>query len=65
VDRTHVYAGCAINAVVCMYNHLLVHLVEAGHRAYLYAVGELAAITFVGHNMHKISMIGVAAKNIN
>jgi hypothetical protein len=65
VDRAHVYAGCAIDAVICVNDHLLVHFVEAGHRAHLDAVGELAAITFVGHNMHRIFVVESAGKDIN
>jgi len=32
-------------------DHLVVHFVEAGDRAYLHAVGELASVAFIGHDV--------------
>jgi hypothetical protein len=57
VHRANLHAGHAIDAVVGMNHHLRIHLVEARNRTHLYAVGEFASITFLGHNVgHSISV---------
>jgi hypothetical protein len=41
-------------------DHLLVHFVEAGDGAHFYTVGELAFVTFVGHDVgHGIGWLKV------
>ena len=58
VHRTNLHACHAIDAVVGMNHDLGIHLVEARDRAYLYAVGEFASVTFLGHYMgHGVSVI--------
>jgi hypothetical protein len=58
VHRTNFHAGHAINAVVGMNHHLGIHLVEACDGTDFYAVGELASITFLSHNVgHSVSVI--------
>ena len=54
VDRVHgtyVYACHTINAVFGVNDYLVFHFIEARDWADLDAVGELASVTFVGHNM--------------
>ncbi len=51
VHRAYVDTGHAINAVLRVNDHLVVHLVEARDWAYFYTVGELAFVTFNGHYM--------------
>jgi hypothetical protein len=58
VHRAYLYACHAIDAVFRVNDHLVVHFVEAGDRAYFYAVGELASVTFFGDDVsHGISVI--------
>jgi hypothetical protein len=58
VHRAYIYTRHAINAVLRMNDHLLVHLVEARDGAYFYTVGELAFVTFIGDDVrHGISMV--------
>jgi len=58
VHWAYLYACHTIDAVFRMNDHLVVHFVEAGHWADFYAVGELASVTFVGHDVsHGISVI--------
>jgi hypothetical protein len=53
----HVHTCHAINAVLRVNDHLVVHLVEARDRAHFYTVGELAFVTFIGDDVrHGISM---------
>ena len=57
VYRTYVYTGHAINAVLRVNNHLILHLVKARDGADFYTVGELTSVTFFGHNVrHRISV---------
>jgi hypothetical protein len=54
----HVHTCHAINAVLRVNDHLVVHLVEARDRAHFYTVGELASVTFVRHYVgHRISIV--------
>ena len=68
VDSVHgadLYARHAINAVLRVNDDLAVQFVEARDRADLHAVGELASVTFVGHNVgHGISIIESCVKKI-
>jgi hypothetical protein len=58
VHGTNVHTCHAINAVLRMNDHLLVHLVEARDGAYFYTVGELAFVAFIGDDVrHGISMV--------
>ena len=58
VHRANFHAGHTIDAVVGMNYHLAIHFVEARHRADFYAVGKLASVTFLGHNVgHSVSVI--------
>ena len=55
LDRADVHTGRAINAIVRMDDHLIVHFVEAGHGTHLHAVREFAARAFAGNYMrHKV-----------
>ena len=61
VHRAYVHTGHAINAILRMNDHLVVQFVEAGDRTHLHAVGELASVAFIGHNMgHGIGWLRVA-----
>ena len=63
VHRAYLYACHAIDAVLRVNDHLVVHFVEAGDRADLYTVGELASVTFVGHDVgHGISVVESCVK---
>jgi hypothetical protein len=58
VHGAYLYTGHAIDAVLRVNDHLVVHFVEARDRADFYAVGKLASVTFFGDDMsHKISVI--------
>jgi hypothetical protein len=61
IDGMHgayVHTCHAINAVLRVNDHLVVHFVEARDRAYFYTVGELAFVTFVRHYVgHRISLV--------
>ena len=58
VDRADFYAGHAIDAVLRVNDHLILHFVEARDRADLYTVGEFASVTFVGDDVsHGILVI--------
>jgi hypothetical protein len=58
VHRAYVYTCHAINAFIGMNDHLGLQFVETGNRTDLYAVGELASVTFFGHDMsHGILVI--------
>src|SRR6185437_4837825 len=58
VNGAYIHTRHAINAVLRVNDHLLVHLVEARDGAYFYTVGELAFVTFIGDNVgHGISMV--------
>ena len=60
VHWAYLYACHAIDAVLWVNDHLVVHFVEARHRADLYAVGELASVTFVGHDVgHRFAWLRV------
>ena len=56
----YLYACHAINALVRVNDHLVVHFVKARDRADLYTVGELASVTFfsddVGHGIEWIKV---------
>src|SRR6266540_5557905 len=68
IDGMHgayVHTCHAINAILRVNDHLILHFVEAGDRADLDAVGELAPVTFVGHYMrHGISMVEGCVKRL-
>jgi hypothetical protein len=51
VHGAYVHACHAINAVLRMNDHLIVQFVEAGDRANLYTVGELAPVAFFGDDV--------------
>jgi hypothetical protein len=51
VHGAYVYTCHAINAVVRVNDYLGVQFVEAGDRAHLHAVGEFAAVAFIGHDV--------------
>ena len=55
VHRADFDAGRAINALVGVNHELLIHFVEAGDRADLYAIGEFTSVTFISDNMHENS----------
>jgi hypothetical protein len=58
VHGAYLYTGHAINAIFRVDHHLVVHFVKAGYGAHLYAVGELASVTFVGHDVgHGIRLV--------
>ncbi len=58
VYRAYLYARHAIDAVLRVNDHLVVHFVEARDGADFYTVGELASGTFFGDDMsHGISVI--------
>src|SRR5207248_11138609 len=69
IDRMHwayVHTGHAINAVLRVNEHLVLHFVEAGDRAHFDTVGELASVTFVGDDVrHGISAAGVGGKGLS
>src|SRR6267378_5450518 len=66
VDGTYVYTCHAINAVLRVNDHLVVHFVEAGDRTHLHTVGELASVTFIGDDMrHGISCLRIAWKELS
>lgn len=55
VYRTFIHASHAIDAFLRVNDQLTFQLIEAGHRAYHDAVGELALHTFIGNDMrHKL-----------
>ena len=68
VDGVHgadLNACHAIDAVVGVNHHLVFHFVKARDRADFYAVGELAAVTFLGHNVgHIVSVIQGSVKKL-
>src|SRR6266536_2895449 len=68
IDRVHgayLYACHAIDAVLRVNDHLVVHFVEARHWADFYAVGELASVTFVGHDVwHRVSVVEICVKKL-
>jgi hypothetical protein len=51
MDRAYVHAGHAINAFLRVNDQLILHFIEAGDRAHLHTVGELAAVTFIGDDV--------------
>jgi hypothetical protein len=51
VHGTYVDTCHAINAVLRVNDDLIVQFVEAGDGTHLHTVGELAAVTFVGHDV--------------
>ena len=61
VDGVHgadLHACHAIDAVVRMNYHLVLHFIEACNRTDFYAVGEFASVTFLGDNVgHRVSVI--------
>ncbi len=57
VHWAYLHACHAIDAVLRVNDHLVVHFVEARDRADFYTVGELASVTFVGDDVgHRISV---------
>ena len=65
VHRADLNACHAVDAVVGMNHHLVVHFVEARHRTDFYAVGEFASVTFLGHNVgHSVSVIQGCVKKL-
>ena len=67
VNRVHgayIHTCHAVNAVLRMNDHLVVHFVETRDRAYLHTVGEFAAVTFLGHYVgHVILAVKGCLKN--
>jgi hypothetical protein len=60
VHRAYVHTSHAINAIFRVNDHLVIQFVEAGDRTHLYTVGELASVTFIGHDVrHGISVVEV------
>jgi hypothetical protein len=51
VHWAYVYTCHAINALLRVNDHLVVQFVEAGDGTHLHTVGELASVTFVGHDV--------------
>jgi hypothetical protein len=51
VHGAYFYTGHAINAVLRVNDHLVLHFVETGDRADLYTVGELASVAFLSHDV--------------
>jgi hypothetical protein len=67
VHGANLHAGHAIDAVIGMNHNLVFHLVEAGDRTHLYAIGEFASVTFLSDNVgHGISVInsGISRKTL-
>ena len=62
---TDLHACHAIDAVIGMNYHLIFHFVEARDGADFYAVGGLASVTFLGHDVgHGISVIQGCVKKL-
>ncbi len=56
VHGAYVHTCHAINAVLRVNDHLIVHFVEARDGAYFDAVGEFAFVTFISDDVgHRIS----------
>jgi hypothetical protein len=63
MDGAHLDTSHAIDAVFGMDNDLVVQFIETGDWADLDTVGELAAVTLLGHYMrHMISMVELRLK---
>src|SRR6266567_2398899 len=61
IDGMHgayVHTCHAINAILRVNDHLVVHLVEARDRTHLHTVGELTSVTFIRDDVrHGISVV--------
>src|SRR5207248_4765578 len=64
VHWAHVHTRHAINAILRVNDHLVLQFIETSDRTHLYTVGELAAATFVSHNVrHGIMWLRIARRS--
>ena len=65
MHRAYVHTGHAIDAILRVNDPLVIQFVEACDRTLLYAVGEFASVTFIGHDVgHGISVVKGCVKRL-